>query len=114
MIKNINMITAEEARKRVEEHNSCVVIHLDSDDKDINAKHVCEVADEAIRQASSDGISHIELIMDSVKPFEEILDIQKMTSIFESRGYIAAFRREREEISRGVVLKYVRSAKIVW
>ena len=108
------MITAEEARKRVEEHNSCVVLHLDSDDKDVNAKHICEVADEAIRQASSDGLSHIELIMDSVKPFEEILDIQKMTSVFESRGYIAAFRREREEISRGAVVKYVRSVKIIW
>lgn len=108
------MITAEEARKRVEEHNSCVVLHLDSDDKDVNAKHICEVADEAIRQASSDGISHIELIMDSVKPFEEILDIQKMTSVFESRGYIAAFRREREEISCGVIVKYVRSVKIIW
>ena len=108
------MITAEKARKRVGEHNSCVVIHLDSDDKDANAKHICEVADEAIRQASSDGISHIELIMDSVKPFEEILDIQKAISVFESRGYIAAFRREREEISRGVVVKYVQSAKIIW
>lgn len=108
------MITAEEARKRVEEHNSCVVIHLDSNDKDVNAKHICEVADEAIRQASSDGLSHIELIMDSVKPFEEILDIQKMTSVFEACGYIAAFRREREDISEGVVLKYVRSVKIVW
>ena len=110
----MKIITGEEARKRVEEHNSCAVLHLDSDDKDVNAKHIYEVADEAIRQASSDGLSHIELIMDSVKPFEEILDIQKMTSVFESRGYIAAFRREREEISRGVILKYVRSAKIVW
>lgn len=108
------MITAEEARKRVEEHNSCVVLHLDSDDKDVNAKHICEVADEAIRQASSDGISHIELIMDAVKPFEEILDIQKMTSGFEACGYIAAFRRERENISEGVVVKYVCSIKIVW
>ena len=108
------MITAEEARKRVEEHNSCVVLHLDSDDKDVNAKHIYEVADEAIRQASSDGLSHVEIIMDSVKPFEEILDIQKAVSVFESRGYIAAFRREREEISHGVVVKYVRSAKIIW
>lgn len=108
------MITAEEARKRVEEHNSCVILHLDSADKDVNAKHIYEVADGAIRQASSDGISHIELIMDSMKPFEEILDIQKMVSVFEACGYIAAFRREREEISIGVVVKYVRSAKIVW
>ena len=108
------MITGEEARKRVEKHNLCAVLHLDSDDTDVNAKHICEVADEAIRQASSDGLSHIELIMDSVKPFEEILDIQKMTSVFEACGYIAAFRREREEISRGVVVKYVRSAKIIW
>ena len=108
------MIKAEEARKRVEEHNSCVVLHLDSDDKDVNAKRICEVTDEAIRQTSSDGISHIELIMDSVKPFEEILDIQKMTSVFEACGYIAAFRREREEISRGVIVKYVQSAKIIW
>lgn len=108
------MITAEEARKRVEGHNSCVVLHLNSDDKDVNAKHICEVADEAIRQASSDGISHIELIMDFAKPFEEILDIHKMTSVFEACGYIAAFRREHEEISRGVVVKYVRSAKIIW
>ena len=108
------MIKAEEARKRVEEHNSCVVLHLNSDDKDVNAKHIYEVADEAIRQASSDGLSHVEIIMDSVKPFEEILDIQKAVSVFESRGYIAAFRREREEISRGVIVKYVRSAKIIW
>ena len=108
------MITAEDARKRVGEHNSCMIIHLNSDDQDINAKYICDVADAGIRQASSDGISHIELIMDSVKPFEEILDIQKMTSVFESRGYIAAFRREREEISRGAVVKYVQSAKIVW
>ena len=108
------MITAEEARKRVEEHNSCAVLHLDSDDKAVNAKHICEVADKAIRQASSDGLSHVEIIMDSVNPFEEILDIQKTTSVFEACGYIAAFRREREEISRGVVVKYVRSAKIVW
>ena len=108
------MITAEEARKRVEEHNSCVVLHLDSDDKDVNAQHIYEVADETIRQASSDGLSHIELIMDSVKPLEEVLDIPKMTSFFETQGYIAAFRREREDISEGVVLKYVRSAKIVW
>ena len=113
-MKTIKIITAEEARKRVEEHNSCVILHLYSDDKDVNAKHIYEVADEAIRQASSDGISHIELIMDSVRPFEEILDIQKMTSAFETCGYIAAFRREHEEISRGVVVKYVRSVKIVW
>lgn len=110
----MKIITGEEARKRVEEHNSCVVLHLDSDDKDVNAKHICEVADEAIRQASSDGLSHIELIMDSVKPFEEILDIQKMASVFEACGYIAAFRREREEISRGAVVKYVQSEKIIW
>lgn len=108
------MITAEEARRNVKEHNSCVVLHLDSEDKDTNAKHIYEVADEAIRQVSSDGISHIELIMDSVKPFEEILDIQKMTSVFEACGYIMAFRREREEISRGAVVKYVQSAKIIW
>ena len=104
----------EEARKRVEEHNSCVAIHLGSDDKDINAECIYKAVDEAIRQVSSDGISHIELIMDSVKPFEEILDIHKMTSVFEACGYIAAFRREREEISRGVVVKYVRSVKIIW
>ena len=110
----MKIITGEEARKRVEEHNSCVVLHIDSDDKDVNAKHIYEVADEAIRQASSDGLSHIELIMDSVKPFEEILDIQKMVSVFEACGYIAAFHREREEIFRGVVTKYVQSAKIVW
>lgn len=108
------MITAEEARKRVEEHNSCIVIHLDSDDKDVNAKHIYEVTDGAIRQVSSDGLSHIELIMDSVKPFEEILDIQNITSVFEAYGYIVAFHREREEISRGVVVKYVQSAKIAW
>lgn len=108
------MITAEEARKRVEEHNSCAVLHLDSDDKDVNAKHICEVADGAIRQVSSDGLSHVELIMDSVKPFEEVLDIPKMTSFFEMQGYIAVFRREREEISRGAVVKYVQSAKIIW
>lgn len=108
------MIKAEEARRNVEEHNSCVVLHLDSDEKDTNAKRICEVADEAIRQASSDGISHIELIMDSVKPFEEILDIQNMASVFGACGYIAAFRREREEISRGAVLKYIQSAKIIW
>lgn len=108
------MITAEEARKRVEEHNSCVVLHLNSDGKDVNAKHIYEVADGAIRHASSDGLSHVEIIMDSVKPFEEILDIQKMTSVFEACGYIAAFRREREEISRGAVVKYVQSAKIIW
>ena len=113
-MKTIKMITAEEAREKVEEHNSCVVLHLDSDDKDVNAKHICDVANEAIRQASSDGLVHIELIMDSVKPFEEVLDIQKITSVFEACGYIAAFRREREEISCGVVVKYVRSAKIVW
>lgn len=114
MIKNIKMITAEEARKRVEEHNSCVVLHLDSDDKDVNAQHIYEVADEAIRQASSDGLSHIELIMDSVKPFKEVIDIQKMTSVFEAHGYIAAFCREREDISEGVVLKYVQSVRIFW
>lgn len=108
------MITAEEARKRVEKHNLCAVLHLDSDDKDVNAQRIYEVADGAIRQASSDGLSHIELIMDSVKPFEEVIDIPKMTSFFETQGYIAAFRREREDISKGVVLKYVRSAKIVW
>lgn len=110
----MKMITGEEARKRVKEHNSCVVLHLDSDDKDVNAKHIYEVADEAIRQASSDGLSHIELIMDSVKPFEEILDEQKVKSFFEAHGYIAAFRREREDISGKVVRKYARSAKIVW
>lgn len=110
----MKMITGEEARKRVEEHNSCVVLHLDSDDKDVNAQHIYEVADEAIRQASSDGLSHIELIMDSVKPFEEVLDIPKMASFFETQGYIAVLRREREEISRGAVVKYVRSAKIIW
>lgn len=108
------MITAKEARKRVGEHNSCMIIHLNSDDQDINAKYICDVADAGIRQASSDGISHIELIMDSVKPFEEILDIQNMASVFEACGYIAAFRREREEISRGAVVKYVQSAKIIW
>ena len=110
----MKMITGEEARKRAEEHNSCVVLHLDSDDKDVNAQHIYEVADEAIRQVSSDGVLHIVLIMDSVKPFEEVLDIPKMTSFFETHGYIAVFCREREDISEGVVLKYVRSAKIVW
>lgn len=108
------MITGEEARKRVKEHNSCVVLHLDSDNKDINAGRIYNVADEIIRQVSSDGLSRVEIIMDSEKPFEDILDIHEMLSRFKTYGYIAVFHREREEISLGVVVKYVWSIEIVW
>lgn len=110
----INMITGEEARNNVKEHDSCAVLHLDSDNKDINAGRIYKLADEAIRQVSSDGLSCVGIIMDSEKPFEDILDIREMISVFETHGYIAMFRREREEISQGVVVKYVWSIKIVW
>lgn len=110
----INMITAEEARKRVEGHSSCAVLHLDSDDKNINAERIYKLADEIIRQVSSDGFSHVEIIMDSEKPFEDILDIHNIIFLFNACGYIAVFRREREKISQGVVVKYVWSIEIVW
>ena len=110
----MKIITAEEARNRVSEHRSCVVVYLGSEDKDVNAEHIYEIADDAIRQASSDGLSCVELIMDSEKPFEEVLDGQKVISVFEALGFIAVSRREREDISGGVVRKYVRSVKIVW
>lgn len=110
----INMITAEEARNNVKGHDSCAVLHLDSDNKDINAGHIYKLADEAIRQVSSDGLSSVTIIMDSDKPFEDILDIHKMASDLEACGYIAVFHREREEISLGVVVKYVWSIEIVW
>lgn len=110
----MRIITGEEARKRVEGHNSCVVLHIDSDNKDINAGRIYKLADEAIRQVSSDGLSRVEIIMDSEKPFEDILDIHNIISLFNACGYIAAFRREREEISDGSVAKYVLSLEIVW
>lgn len=110
----MKMITAEEARNNVKGHDSCAVLHLDSDNKDINAGRIYKLADEAVRQVSSDGLPSVTIIMDSEKPFEDILDIHKMLSCFKSYGYIAIFRREREEISQGVVVKYVWSIEIVW
>ena len=110
----INMITGEEARENVREHDSCAMLHLDSDNKDINAGRIYKLADEAIRQVSSDGLSCVEIIMDSEKPFGDILDIHKMLSLFKKYGYIAVFHREHEEISLGVVVKYVWSLEIMW
>ena len=110
----MKMITGEEARNNVKEHRSCAILHLDSDNKDINAGRIYKLADEAIRQVSSDGLSRVEIIMDSEKPFEDILDIHNIISLFNTCGYIAVFHREREEISQGVVVKYVWSIEIVW
>lgn len=110
----MKIITGEEARKRVEGYSSCAVLHLDSGNKDINAGRIYKLADEIIRQVSSDGLSHVEIIMDSEKPFEDILDIHNIISLFNACGYIAVFRREREEISQGVVVKYIYSLEIVW
>lgn len=115
MMKNIKMITAEEARKNVEGHRLYSILHLDSTDEDVNAERIYETADEVIRQASLDGLSSVTIIIDSTKLFDDgILDTHKVSSRFRSYGYIAAFCRERDEISEGCVTKYVLSLEIVW
>lgn len=109
------MITAEEARKNVEGHRSYAALHLDSDNKEVNAERIYETADEVIRQVSLDGLSSVTIIIDSTKLFDDgVLDTHKICSRFRSYGYIAAFRREREEVSDGSVAKYVLSLEIVW
>lgn len=109
------MITAEEARKNVEGHRFYSILHLDSTNEDVNAERIYETADEVIRQVSLNGLSSVTIIIDSTKLFDDgVLDTHKICSRFRSYGYIAAFRREREEISQGVVVKYVCSIEIVW
>lgn len=108
------MIAAEEARKNVEGHRVYSILHLDSTDEDVNAERIYETADEIIRQVSLDGLSFATIIIDSTKPFGDILNIHKMLSLFKTYGYIAVFHREREEISHGAVVKYVWSIEIMW
>ena len=112
--KNIKMITAEEARKKVEEHNSCATLKLDSEDKDVNTQEIVRLANEVIKQVSSDGLSKVTTILSSKKSIKEILDFSEIWFAFMLYGYSIKFEDETIGKAEGIVGEHIMSLKIEW
>lgn len=108
------MITAEKARENVKEHNSCATLQLISNDKDINSQRVFVLADEAIKQASSDGLSKVTIILSSTEAMKEILDFDDILFVFAVRGYSIKFGEETVGKAEGIVGQHIMSLKIEW
>ena len=108
------MITAEEARKKVEEHNSCATLKLDSEDKDVNTQEIVRLANEVIKQVSSDGLSKATIILSSKKSIKEILDFSEIWFAFMLYGYSIKFEDETIGKAEGIVGEHIMSLKIEW
>lgn len=108
------MITVEKARKNVKEHRSCAMLQLISNDKDINSQKIFVLADEAIRQASSDGLSKVAIILSSTETMKEILDFDDILFVFAVRGYSIKFGDETVGKAEGIVGQHIMSLTIEW
>lgn len=109
-----NFITAQEARENVKEHDSCATLQLVSNDKGINTQKIFALADEAIRQASSDGLSKVAIILSSTESMKEILDFDDILFVFAERGYIIKWSDETIGRAEGIVGQHIMSLKIEW
>lgn len=108
------MIAAEEARENVKEHQSCATLQLISNDKDINSQKIFALADEAIKQASLDGLSKVAIILSSTEVMKEILDFDDILFVFAVRGYSIKFGDETVGKAEGIVGQHIMSLKIEW
>lgn len=108
------MITAEEARRNVKDHDSCATLKLDSDDKYVNTQKIVKLANEVIRQTSSDGLSKVTVILSSTKSIKEILDFSEILFAFMFYGYSIKFEDETIGKAEGIVGEHIMSLKIEW
>lgn len=108
------MITAEEARRNVKEHDSCATLKLDSDDKYTNTQKIVRLANEVIKQTSSDGLSKVTIILSSTESIKEILDFSEVRFAFMFYGYSIKFEDETVGRAEGIVGEHIMSLKIEW
>lgn len=108
------MIVAEEARRNVKEHDSCATLRLVSDDKDVNVQKIVRLADEVIKQVSSDGLSKVKIILSSTESIKEILDFSEILFVFMVNGYSIKFEDETIGKAEGIVGEHIMSLKIEW
>lgn len=108
------MITAEEARRNVKDHDSCATLKLDSDDKYVNTQKIVKLANEAIKQVSLDGLSKITIILSSKKSIKEILDFSEILFVFMVNGYSIKFEDETIGKAEGIIGEHIMSLKIEW
>lgn len=108
------MITAEEARRNVKDHDSCATLKLDSDDKYVNTQEIVRLANKVIKQASLDGLSKITIILSSTKSIKEILDFSEILFAFMLYGYSIKFEDETIGKAEGIVGEHIMSLKIEW
>lgn len=108
------MITAEEARRNVKEHDSCAMLKLDSDDKYVNTQKIVKLANEVIKQTSSDGLSKVTIILSSMESIKEILDFSEVRFAFMFYGYSIKFEDEIIGKVEGIVGEHIMSLKIEW
>ncbi len=108
------MINAREAKERVRAHKSCASLHLVSDDKDINAECVEGMISGVIRQVASDGLSSVEVVLSSVKPITEVLDINDIRFMLLAYGYVTKLSEEVVGRAEGIVGEHIVSLEIGW
>lgn len=113
----ISIITANKARDNVKNYQSSMVLCLDSKDKDLNAIHVYKFAEGAIQRDSIFGRFDVDLLIVSEEPFEKVLNINKVTSFFEERGYCIKFYDKTTSNSAMQIVgdgKYIMLIRIGW
>lgn len=108
------MITAEEARRNVKDHDSCATLKLDSEDKYVNTQEIVRLADKVIKQASLDGLSKITIILSSMESIKEVLDFSEVRFAFMFYGYSIKFGDETIGKAEGIVGEHIMSLKIEW
>ena len=108
------MITAEEARRNVKEHDSCATLKLDSEDKYVNTQEIVRLANEVIKQVSSGGLSKVTIILSSTESIKEILDFSEIRFAFMLYGYSIKFEDETIGKAEGIVGEHIMSLKIEW
>ena len=108
------MITAEEARRNVKDHDSCATLKLDSEDKHVNMQEIVRLANEVIRQTSSDGLSKVTIILSSMESIKEILNFSEILFAFMFYGYSIKFEDETIGKAEGIVGEHIMSLKIEW
>lgn len=108
------MITAEEAKRNVKEHDSCATLKLDSNDKYVNTQKIVKLANEVIKQTSSDGLSKVTIILSSTESIKEILDFSEILFTFMFYGYSIKFEDETVGRAEGIVGEHIMSLKIEW
>lgn len=85
------MITAEEAREKVNENELFTVIPLLSEHANSNDEYIYKVVDEEIRRAASNGYSSIQIMIASIFPFDKAISADHIIGYFGQHGYYAKF-----------------------